>query len=89
VAIVDRIIALKMPAMSISHEHTGTAVGALVNLALFLALLFWPGGEYEAPTPTFGAPRQPDAPSYRADAGSVSAERLARATRTEFGRRAF
>jgi uncharacterized membrane protein YhaH (DUF805 family) len=88
VAIVDRIVALKMPALSIGHTHTGTAVGALVNLALLLALLFWPSGDYEAPTPTFEEPpRQPDARSYRAGAGSVSADRLARATRSEFGRR--
>jgi uncharacterized membrane protein YhaH (DUF805 family) len=89
VAIIDRIIALKIPAVSIGHEHTGTAVGALVNIALLLALLFWPGGAYEAPTPTYGEPRQPDAPSYRAGAAPVSADRLARATRGEFGRRAF
>jgi uncharacterized membrane protein YhaH (DUF805 family) len=87
--IVDRIVALKMPAVSISHEHAGTAVGALVNLALFLALLFWPGGNYEAPAPTFDAPRKPASPSYRASGGPVSADRLARATRGEFGRRAF
>jgi len=52
-------------------------------------LLFWPGDAYEAPTPTYGEPRQPDAPSYRAGAAPVSADRLARATRGEFGRRAF
>jgi uncharacterized membrane protein YhaH (DUF805 family) len=88
--IIDRIVALKMPALSIGHGHTETAVGALVNLALLLALLFWPGGEYEAPTPSFGEPsRKPDASSYRAGAAPVSADRLARATRGEFGRRAF
>jgi hypothetical protein len=64
-------------------------VGALVNLALLLALLFWPSGDYEAPTPTFGErSRKPDAPSYRASTGPVSADRLARATRSEFGRQA-
>ncbi len=87
-AFIDRLVALKMPAVSIGSAHTGTAVGALVNLALLLALLFWPSGDYEAPMPSFGEPsRKPDAPSHRA--GAVSTDRLARATRGEFGRRAF
>jgi hypothetical protein len=60
----------------------------LVNLVLFLALTFWPSGDYEGPT--FGEmPRKPDMPSRRTDASSVAAGRIARAAGPGFGRRAF
>jgi hypothetical protein len=53
-------------------------VGALTNLGLLLALMFWPSGDYESPG--FGTPRG------NTDA---AAERIARATAAGFGRRAF
>jgi uncharacterized membrane protein YhaH (DUF805 family) len=88
ILIVDKVIAGKIPAWSLGQDHNGTVVGALVNLVLFLALMFWPGGNYEGPT--FGQPPQmPDRPSPRTAAGSVAADRIARATGANFGRRSF
>lgn len=43
-ALVDHVVALKMPAWAIGDHHSGTAIGALINLGLMLALTFWPGG---------------------------------------------
>jgi uncharacterized membrane protein YhaH (DUF805 family) len=43
--IVDYVVAMKFPAYAIGQEHTGTMVGAIANLVLTLALLFWPGRE--------------------------------------------
>jgi hypothetical protein len=68
-----------------SGKATATAVGALINLALFLALLFWPSGDDESFPASFGETRQPD-PSPRGGAMSVAAEHIARAS-GEFGRR--
>jgi uncharacterized membrane protein YhaH (DUF805 family) len=82
ILIVDHVVAAKIPAWSLGQDHDGTIVGALTNLALFLAMMFWPGGDYERPG--FGAPR--GKPSGNTD---VAAERIARATGAGFGRRAF
>jgi uncharacterized membrane protein YhaH (DUF805 family) len=88
ILIVDKLVAGKIQAWSLGQEHHGTIVGALVNLGLFLALTFWPSGDYEGPN--FGeTPRKPDTPSRRTDAASVAAARIARATGVGFGRRAF
>jgi uncharacterized membrane protein YhaH (DUF805 family) len=88
ILIVDKVVAGKIPAWSVGQEHNGTVVGALVNLGLFLALLFWPGGDCE--NPTFGeTPGRPDKPSPRTDAGSVAAARIARATGAQFGHRKY
>ena len=79
--IVDKLVASKIPAWSLGHEHHGTIVGSLINFALILALTFWPGGDYEGPPPTFGERRRtPDRPSPRPRATSVAAARLARMT---------
>jgi uncharacterized membrane protein YhaH (DUF805 family) len=87
ILIIDKIIAGKIPAWSLGHDHNGTVVGALTNLALLLALTFWPGGDYERP---FNDEyRKPDKPAPRIDAKSVAAERIARAGKAEFGNRAF
>ena len=87
-AVVDHVVATKFPAWSLGPEHQGTIVGALVNLGLFLALAFWPSGEYEAPTPTFGEPRRkPDAPTRGRGAASLTADRIARVAKGEFGGR--
>jgi uncharacterized membrane protein YhaH (DUF805 family) len=86
-AVIDHVVATRFPAWSIGHEHNGTIVGALVNLGLFLALAFWPGGSGETATPTFGAPRAPDAPPRRQNAASLTASRIARVANGEFGRR--
>ena len=85
ILIIDMLVANKFPALALGREHQGTAVGALVNLALFLALLFWPSGDYENSPPPFSETRRPD-PSPRGGTVSVAAERIARAS-GEFGRR--
>jgi uncharacterized membrane protein YhaH (DUF805 family) len=70
VMIFDKLAATQFPAMALSQEHTGTIVGALVNLGLGLALTFWPSGNAEDETPasgeswqTFDASRNRGAPS--------------------------
>lgn len=34
---------MRFPHLAMGHEQTGTIAGAIVNLVLTLALLFWPG----------------------------------------------
>ena len=46
--IVDYVVAMKFPAYAIGQEHTGTTIGAIANLVLTLALLFWPGDDRHA-----------------------------------------
>jgi hypothetical protein len=70
--IVDHVVAGRFPAWAIGEEHQATAVGALVNLALMLALMFWPSGDSEG---SYGAPLPP---RTRANKPSLSNERLAR-----------
>jgi uncharacterized membrane protein YhaH (DUF805 family) len=80
IMIVDALVASKIPAWSLGPEHHGTPVGALVNLVLFLAMMFWPSGGIESPA--LGELRgNPDKPSR-------STERIARVT-GEFSRRPF
>jgi uncharacterized membrane protein YhaH (DUF805 family) len=88
-AFVDRAIAAKIPAVSLGHDHPGTIVGALVNLGLVLALMFWPSGSRETWTPNFDVtpPRLPDAPLSRHDGASQTASRVARVAGGGFGRR--
>jgi uncharacterized membrane protein YhaH (DUF805 family) len=88
ILIIDKVVAGKIPAWSVGQEHNGTVVGALVNLGLFLALLFWPGGDHE--TPTYGAtPSKPDRSSARPDSGAIAAARLARASGAQVGHRKY
>jgi uncharacterized membrane protein YhaH (DUF805 family) len=84
---VDKLVAGKIPAWALGHEHHGTIVGSLVNLALFLALAFWPSGDYENPTPTLETPRKPGNPPPVRNPASAAADRLARVAGGEFGRR--
>jgi hypothetical protein len=86
--IVDYIVATKIPAWSLGREHQGTIVGAVVNLGLFMALLFWPGAEYEASPPPLRDSWKPDAPSRGRGAASPAADRIVRVANGEFGRRA-
>jgi uncharacterized membrane protein YhaH (DUF805 family) len=79
--VVDRVIAAKIPAVSLGHDHPGTVVGALTNLGLVLALTFWPSGGHDTSAPTFGAPLR------RQDAASLAASRVARVAGGDFGRR--
>jgi uncharacterized membrane protein YhaH (DUF805 family) len=86
IMLVDSLIASKVPSWSLGQDHHGTVVGALVNLVLFGALLFWPSGDYDQSTPSFSAPpRKPDEPVRRQSAAPEA--RIAQATRAEFGRR--
>jgi uncharacterized membrane protein YhaH (DUF805 family) len=83
ILIVDKVVAGKIPMWALDRDHSGTVVGGLVNLGLILALTFWPSGDYERPFND--AYRKPD----RSEPMSVAAERLARASKTEFGNRAY
>ncbi|OAF11969.1 DUF805 domain-containing protein [Bradyrhizobium neotropicale] len=69
--IVDYVVATRFPQFAIGHEHHGTIVGGLVNLALTVALLFWPGGESD------GSYSSPEPPRSTARS-SLSTDRLAR-----------
>jgi uncharacterized membrane protein YhaH (DUF805 family) len=86
VLMVDMVVARKFPSLSLGPEHHGTAVGALINLGLLLALFFWPSAHDEEQMPTLNEPRRVD-PARSNGAASVAAERLARAS-GELGRRA-
>jgi uncharacterized membrane protein YhaH (DUF805 family) len=88
ILVVDHLVAGKVHAWALDHDHHGTIIGALVNLVLLLALTFWPSGDYESPA-SGETPSKPDMPSRRTGATSVAAERIARAAGPGFGRRAF
>jgi uncharacterized membrane protein YhaH (DUF805 family) len=86
---VDFAVAHKFPGLSLGPEHYGTVVGGLVNLAMTLALLFWPSGDYDGSTPDFGGSRFSPDPSPRGrSAAPAATDRIARAS-GEFGRRSF
>jgi uncharacterized membrane protein YhaH (DUF805 family) len=85
ILIVDHVVAGRVPAWAFGQHHEGTVVGGLVNLVLLLAMMFWPGGDYAGPM--FGD--TPGRPSRGADAHSLTANRIARATGGDFGGRAF
>jgi uncharacterized membrane protein YhaH (DUF805 family) len=84
VAIIDVVIATKFPGLAFGPHHYTTGISAIVNLALMLALLFWPSADSDS-TPLLGEPRRPDS-APRGGTASVATERLARAS-GEFGRR--
>jgi uncharacterized membrane protein YhaH (DUF805 family) len=86
VLLIDMVVAKKFPGLSFGPEHHGTAVGALVNLALFLALLFWPSAHEEDAMPPLDEPRRTE-PARGSGTASVAAQRIARAS-GELGRRA-
>jgi uncharacterized membrane protein YhaH (DUF805 family) len=87
-AIVDGMIAGRFPSWAIEQGHHGTIVGALINLVLFGAMLFWPSGDYDESGPTFdAAPRKPEGSMFGPRGASAPAARIAQATRADFGRR--
>lgn len=87
VAMVDGVVATKIPAMSLGHEH-GTIVGALVNLSLILALLFCPSGVHDSPAPKSEEPfRAPDVPSRSPVAAPPTPARISQPANGGFGRR--
>jgi uncharacterized membrane protein YhaH (DUF805 family) len=86
ISIIDGLVAGKIPAIALGHQQTGTIVGALVNLVLFLALLFWPSAEHDnSAARSDGSFRTPDLPSR---GPAAAASRVARVANGEFGRRA-
>jgi uncharacterized membrane protein YhaH (DUF805 family) len=88
ILIVDKLVAGKFPALALGQDQNETIVGAAVNLVLFLALMFWPSGDHGGAE--FGeAGGRPDRPAPATRAASVAAERLARASGADFGRRTF
>ena len=70
--VVDHVVAGRFPAWAITGEHQGTAVGALVNLVLILALTFWPSAGSE------GSYANPFRSRTQAAPPSLTNERLAR-----------
>ena len=88
VMVIDYVIATQFPAMSLGPQHYGTAVGSLVNLALTLAMLFWPSGHQKDQAPTSGRLfRVLDNPFRGRDTEPAAAARIARVTAGDFGRR--
>lgn len=71
--IVDHVVAGRFPAWAIGGEHQATMVGGLVNLALLLALTFWPSADSED---SYTNPFEP--PARTAKNPSMSNQRLAR-----------
>lgn len=71
--IIDHLVAVRFPAWSVGGEHHATVVGGLVNLALMLALTFWPSGDSD------GALANPFQTSSAQAKPLVSTDRLARA----------
>lgn len=85
--IVDGVVAMKVPEWSLTASHAGTAVGALINFGLSLALMFWPSGDapdHDNGGHTHYAPR----PMGR-NAATTSEARLARVSGGDVGRRPF
>jgi len=72
VLIIDHLVAIRFPAFAIGQEHQATPVGALVNLGLMLALVFWPGGDSER------ACANPDQSRRSAAKPSLATDRMAR-----------
>jgi uncharacterized membrane protein YhaH (DUF805 family) len=88
ILIVDKLVAGKFPAWALGQDQNETIVGAAVNLVLLLALMFWPSGDHDGAALGEAAGR-PDKPAPTARAASVAAERLARVSGSDSGRRAF
>ena len=87
ILIIDHLVAKKFPAFALDADHNGTIVAGMLNLGMFLALIFWPGAEYIAGPPSFALPsRQPDPPPRQGNESAASS-RIARVTNGEFGRR--
>lgn len=71
--ILDHVMAGRFPAWAIGNEHQATMVGGVVNLALMLALTFWPSANSEESSID---PFQ--RPARAANKPSISNERIAR-----------
>lgn len=76
--IVDHLVATRFPALSFGHEHAGTVLGGLINLALMLALLFWPSADADCGVANSGPPRGGRNDQVKS---SAAIDRLARVSR--------
>jgi uncharacterized membrane protein YhaH (DUF805 family) len=83
--VLDYVVAGKFPEYALTYQHTGTAVGALVNAALTLALFFWPSGSSE--DPAHDRSGTSDAAWRKTSAPAASSSRIARIANGEFGGR--
>lgn len=79
-SLVDHVVALRMPAWALGHHHSGTALGALVNLGLILALTFWPGDGGHSIAPDEGDSASYGRPAHTQAPASFAESRLARVT---------
>jgi hypothetical protein len=86
IPIIDKLVADNIPAWAVGPGVSGTSVGSAINVGLVLALIFWRGEDKEGPA-FREIPRVPDIQQQRTDTRSTPAERIARATGAEFGRR--
>ena len=87
VMIFDKLLATKFPALALTAEHNGTVVGALVNLGLGLALMFWPSGDAE--NASDGEQRPTSDPAWGGrNAPPATTNRISRVSNGEFGGRA-
>jgi uncharacterized membrane protein YhaH (DUF805 family) len=87
ISIVDHLIATKFPALSYDPLHTGTVVGGLLNIGMWLALLFWPSAQYVMRPPSFDFPSEQPDPPPRRGGESAASSRMARVANGGFGRR--
>src|ERR1700743_2353553 len=84
---IDAAIAHKFPGLALGPKHYGTVVGGLLNLFMYLALLFWPSGDYDGAD--FDHRRFSSDPRSRGrSAAPAMSDRIARAG-GDFGRRAY
>ncbi len=50
--VLDSGFAMLKPQFAVGHDQHQTAIGAVVNLILFGAMMFWPGNDGAEPTPS-------------------------------------
>ncbi|MGJ5094671.1 DUF805 domain-containing protein [Bradyrhizobium oligotrophicum] len=90
VMVLDYVIAGRFPEYAATSSHHGTWVGALVNLGLSVALLFFPSGADDPPSSGATVSRPPSASLRTArGTGSATEARLARITGGEAERRGY
>ncbi|MGJ4906237.1 DUF805 domain-containing protein [Bradyrhizobium sp. HKCCYLS2058] len=90
VMVLDYVVAGRFPEYAATSSHHGTWVGALINLGLSVALLFFPSGADDAPSSGATVSRPPPATFRSArGAGSATEARLARITGGEAERRGY
>ena len=88
--LVDRIVAFAVPSLSVGYQD-GTAIGALLNLMVVGALLFWPGKSRDDwSPPAFGStfsPSSPHIPTHAASSSSPRRQPGVTSTAAGFGKR--